>query len=140
MYESSSQVPDHIWGFAKKYILEFHSALIACSQSFSRLEGKWMAPPPGVFKINVNGATFEIDRNSSVGVVIRDAVGNIHAACCKYLQGQYLMKEVEALAMECGLLLAKEQKLSQIILESYALIAVTSVSEAETSGCLGHVY
>ena len=50
------------------------------------------------------------------------------------------MKEVEALAMECGLLLAKEQKLSQIILESYALSAVTSVSEAETSGCLGHVY
>ena len=50
------------------------------------------------------------------------------------------MKEVEALAMECGLLLAKEQKLSQIILESYALTAVTSVSEAETSGCLGHVY
>ena len=66
MYESSSQVPDHIWGFAKKYILEFHSALIACSQSFSRLEGKWIASPPGVFKINVNGATFEIDRNSSV--------------------------------------------------------------------------
>ena len=50
------------------------------------------------------------------------------------------MKEVEALAMECGLLLAKEQKLSQIILESYALTAVTSVSKAETSGCLGHVY
>ena len=140
VYESSSQVPDHIWGFAKKYILEFHSALIACSQSFSRLEGKWIAPPPGVFKINVNGATFEIDRNSSVGVVIKDVAGNIHVACCKYLQGQYLMKEVEALAMECGLLLAKEQKLSQIILESYALTAVTSVSEAETSGYLGHVY
>ena len=85
MYESSSQVPDHIWGFAKKYILEFQSALIACSQSFSRLEGKWIAPPLGVFKINVNGATFEIDRNSSVGVVIRDAAGNIHAACCNYL-------------------------------------------------------
>ena len=30
-------------------------------------------PPLGVFKINVDGATSENDRNSSVGVVIRDA-------------------------------------------------------------------
>ena len=52
------------------------------------------------------------------------------------------MEEVEALAIECGLLLAKdkEQKLSQIILESDVLTTVTSVTTAETSGCLGHVY
>ena len=50
--ESSSQVLDHIWGFAKKYILEFKSASIACSQSWTQSEGKWIAPPPGLFKIN----------------------------------------------------------------------------------------
>ena len=44
------------------------------------------------------------------------------------------------LAMECGLLLAKEQKLSHIILEFDALTSVTSVIAAETSGFLGHVY
>ena len=93
-----------------------------------------------MFKINVDGATSEIDRNSSVGVVIRDATGNVHAACCRYLQGQYLVEEVEALAMECGLLLAKEHELSQIILESDTLTAVSNVTAAETSGCLGHVY
>ena len=75
-----------------------------------------------------------------MGVVIRDAAGNILSACCKYLQGQYLVEEAEALAMECGLLLAKEQKLSQIILESDALTAVTSVIAAENGGCLGHIY
>ena len=50
------------------------------------------------------------------------------------------MEKVEALAMECGLLLAKEQKLSHIILESDALTAVTSVIAVETSGYLYHVY
>ena len=50
------------------------------------------------------------------------------------------MEKVEALAMECGLLLAKEQKLSHIILEFDALTSVTSVIAAETSGFLGHVY
>ena len=97
-------------------------------------------PPPGVFKINVDGATSENERNSSVGVVIRDAAGIVHVVCCKYLQGQYSMEEVKALAMECCLILAKEQKLSQIILEFNALTAVSSVIAAETNGCLGHVY
>ena len=40
VYESSSQIPNHIWGFAKKHILEFRSALSASSQSLSRLEGR----------------------------------------------------------------------------------------------------
>ena len=97
-------------------------------------------PPPRFFKINVNGATFENERNSSVGVVIRDVAGNVHVACCKYLQGQYSVEEVEALAMKCGLILAKEQKLSHIILEFDALTAVTSVIAAKTNGYLGHVY
>ena len=140
VYESSSRIPDHIWGLAKKYIFEFQSASIACSQSLSWSEGKWLAHPLVVFKINVDGATSESEKNSSVRVVIRDATGDILAACCKYLQGQYLVEEVEALAMECGPLLAKEQKLSQIILESDALTMVTSVIAAENGGCLGHIY
>ena len=94
MHEFSSQVLDHIWGFARNFILEFKRALIACSQSLSRSEGKWIAPPLRVFKINVDGATSKIDRNSSVGVVIRDATGNVHSACCRYIQGQYSVEEV----------------------------------------------
>ena len=97
-------------------------------------------PPPGVFKINIDGATSENERNSSVGVVIRDATGTVHVACCKYLQGRYSVEEVEALAMEWRLILAKEQKISQIILESDSLTAVHSVIATETNGCLGHVY
>ena len=102
-----------IFGVLQRNIfLNSKSASKACAQSLSRSEGKWLVPPPGVFKINIDGATSDGEKNSSVGVVIRDSVGNIVATCCKYLQGQYLVEEVEALAMECGLLLAKEQKLS----------------------------
>ena len=85
VHESSSQFPDHIWSYARKYILEFKSASIASSQQLARTEEKWTAPPLGVFKINVDGATSENERNSSVGVVIRDTTGTIHVACCKYL-------------------------------------------------------
>ena len=140
VYESSIQIPDHIWGFAKKFILESRSALSANSQRLSRSEGIWCAPPPGVFKINVDGATSESEKNSSVGVIIRDVADDIIAACCKYLQGRYLVEEVEGLAMECGLLLAKEQMIPQIILESDALTAVSSVVAVDIDGCFGHIY
>ena len=75
-----------------------------------------------------------------MGVVIRDTIGTVHIACYKYLQGRYSMEEVEALAMEWSLIFAKEQKLSQIILELDSLTAVHSVIAAKTNGCLGHVY
>ena len=72
VHESSSQFSDHIWSYARKYIIEFKSASVACSQQLAQTEEKWIAPPPGVFKINVDGATSKNERNSSVGVVIRD--------------------------------------------------------------------
>ena len=50
------------------------------------------------------------------------------------------MDEVEVLAIECDLILAREQKLPQIILESDALTAVNSAIAVETNGSLGHVY
>ena len=126
--------------FVSTFINRFKRGLIACSQNLSQSEGKWLEPSPGVFKINVDGATSEVDRNSSVGVVIRDAAGKVHVAYYKYLQGQYSVEEVEALAMECGLLLAKEHMLSKIVLESDALTAIANVTTAVTGGCLGHVY
>ena len=82
MHKSTSQFPDHIWSFAQKYILEFKSTSIACSQRLAQTKEKWTAPPPGVFKINVDGATSKNERNSSVEVVIRDAAGTVHVACC----------------------------------------------------------
>ena len=50
------------------------------------------------------------------------------------------MEEVEGLAMECGLLLAKEQMIPQIILESDSLTTVSSVIAADFDGCVGHIY
>ena len=106
----------------------------------AKAEGKWIAPPRGSFKINVDGATSENERNSSVGVVIRDVNSKVLAACCNYLQGQYFVEEVEAMAIERGLLLAKEYKLPDIILESDALNVVSNITAANSSGWLGHVY
>ena len=90
-------------------------------------------------KINVDGATFEDGRNSSVGAVIRDSCGAVIAACGKFLQGQFSVSKVEALAMESGILLAQGMKLSRIIVESDALSVVSSVNGAFIEGSIGHL-
>ena len=53
-------------------------------------------------------------------------------ACGKFLQGQFSIKEVEALAMEVGILLARDMKLSQIIVESDAIRSEEHTSELQS--------
>ena len=101
---------------------------------------RWTPSPPGVFKVNVDGATLEDGRNSSVGAIIRDSCGAVIAACCKYLQGHYSVAEVEALAVEVGILLAHNMKISQVIIESNAVSTVSDISAKLVDGSLGHLY
>ena len=101
---------------------------------------RWTPPPPGVFKVNVDGATLEDGRNSSVGAIIRDSCGAVIAACCKYLQGHYSVAEVEALAVEAGISLAHNMKISQVIIESYAESTISDISAKLVDGSLGHLY
>ena len=77
---------------------------------------RWTPPPPGVFKVNVDGVTSVDGRNSSVGAIIRDSCGAVIAACCKYLQGQFSVAEVEAIAVEAGIFLARDRKIPQVII------------------------
>ena len=101
---------------------------------------RWTPPPPGVFKVNVDGATSEDGRNSSVWAVIRDSCGAITVACCKYFQGHYSVVEVEALAVDAGILLAHNMKISQVIIESDAVSTVSDIFAKLVDGSLGHLY
>ena len=47
--------------------------------------------------------------------------------------------EVEWVAVETGILLAKELKISNIIIESDVLAVIQSVEKGEIGGCLGHL-
>ena len=73
---------------------------------------RWVAPLAGMVKINVDGATSENGRNSSMGVIIKDSQGLVVAACSRYLFGLFTASEVKVLAIECGILFAQELELS----------------------------
>ena len=90
--------------------------------------------------MNVDGATSVDGRNSNARVVIRDSCGAVIAACCKYFQGHFSVAKVEALAVECGILLARDMKISQVIIESDAACIVSHINDKLVDGFLGHLY
>ena len=88
----------------------------------------------------MDGDTSENGRNSSVGVIIRDSKGMTVAACANYLSGQFSALKTETVAVECGILLAQEMGLAQIIIETDALSVVQSIAASEFDGGMGHLY
>nr|XP_023926797.1 uncharacterized protein LOC112038229 [Quercus suber] len=99
----------------------------------------WSPPPPGVFKINVDGSSSDLEEFSSIGVVIRDCKGQTIAAFCKPLQSHYTAELVEVLAMEQGILLAQELQLSQVMFESDALSVINAINDSAFGTPYGHI-
>ena len=93
-----------------------------------------------MYKVNVDGATSGDGQSSGVGVVIRNSKGEPIAALCKLLPRQFLSLETEILALEHGILLAKEMELTHVILELDALTVVQDIQAKEFNGSLGHLY
>ena len=88
---------------------------------------------------NVDEVTSERGRKSSIGVIIRDFKGEVAAGFCRLLLGNFSVLETEALAMEAGVLLAKELGLQQIIIESDSLLVVQYIAAKEVSGETCHI-
>ncbi|KAL0001252.1 hypothetical protein SO802_015033 [Lithocarpus litseifolius] len=107
-FESKCQLPSQIWSYAWSFHQDYRGALVTLNMSPTAKNNRWTPPPLGVFKINVDGATSEDGRNSSVGAIIRDSCGAVIAAYGKYLQGQFSIAEMEALVVESRILLARD--------------------------------
>lgn len=70
VFESKCQLLSQISSFAMRFLQEYRGAWATMNTSPKAKNNRWFPPPPGVFKINVDGVTFEDGRNSSVGAII----------------------------------------------------------------------
>lgn len=93
----------------------------------------------GKYKVNVDGATSEDGKPSNIGVIIRDSRSETIATMCMPLPGQYTSLETKTIAIEKGVLLAKEMGLQQIMLETDTLTVAQSLATSDKDGCLGHL-
>ena len=77
---------------------EFHAAQPSANspqQQHSR--ASWQPPPLDLYKINYDGATFDSENMSGIGVVIRDSQGSAVAALSQQLPRRYHAAEIETL-------------------------------------------
>ena len=136
VFENVSFSDEQIWCSANTMRWEFEEASAVYCQSQINEATRWEVPPSGWVKINVDGATFSDGRPSSVGVIIRDSKGETMAALCEVLQGQYSSLETEIVALEKGILLAKEMALTQVIFESDALTLIQEILSKESNALI----
>ena len=100
----------------------------------------WSVPPPGVFKVNVDGAcSIVFGGSSGVNVVIRDGSGLVIAALSKLLPSNFPVEWTELFAIEQGLMLAQDMDLPQVMIESDALLAILAINQGNTRGEVGHL-
>ena len=135
VHESKSSPHSQIWNLAVRTQADYENGAQYCMvQQQQDSDVGWAAPPPDVYKINVDGATAGNGCRSSVGVVIRDCRGMVVTAAYRVLNGEYGAAVTEALAVEEGIRLAIEMELQRIIVESDAYGVVDAINESNGNG------
>ena len=87
VFEAEVQTPGQGWSFARRIIQDYKEASNLCNCGTVSDIPKWRAPPVGMYKITVDGATSEDGRPLNIGVIIRDSRSETILAMCLSLPG-----------------------------------------------------
>ncbi|XP_075649953.1 uncharacterized protein LOC142620475 [Castanea sativa] len=139
VHEGNCLSHQQVWQIAKNVVEDSYNAADWDFPQLRPLPTKWNLPPPGFFKVNVDGATSNLGGNSSVGAIIRDYTGQVIAANYKILKAGYSADLVETLALLHGVMLAQELHLSRVLMESDALAVIQAVNDKCTGCRSGHI-
>ena len=139
IFDDSGTPPGQVWEMANRTLSEYKAACTLPVFSSPPAPSVWQAPPPGFYKVNVDGAAFDDDRPSGIGVVIRDCLGSFIAASSKVLQTAFSAETTEALALQEGVLFASVLGISHVLVESDALSVIQGIFGCDTSSEQGHI-
>ncbi|KAK2648631.1 hypothetical protein Ddye_016120 [Dipteronia dyeriana] len=92
-----------------------HSGAKISSTESQREICHWRPPNVGVYKINTDAATNDLNRRIGYGIIIRNSAGFVKAAAAKIVKAMLSPLIEEALAVKNGILLALESE--EVILQ-----------------------
>ena len=88
----------------------------------------WSPPPPSLYKVNVDAATFKDIGATRIGVVIRDSLGKVAMVLCRKLNASLGPLEAESKALEVGILFAQCRGCSAVVLEGDSLVLINALA------------
>ena len=105
-----------------------------------RRAAKWMCPPQGRLKINVDGSYMEEQGCGGIGVIIRNDSGMCMAALSRPVDYAHSVIHVEAEAMKAGLLLAIYQGWDYVEVETDCAMLVDALKgDGEDWSMIGRI-
>ncbi|XP_075636907.1 uncharacterized protein LOC142609178 [Castanea sativa] len=93
------------------------------------LPEKWNPLAQGCYKVNVDGAMFNKRKQTGIGVVIRDDVGEVIAAMSKRMAVPLGALETEAKAMETAVCFAVDVGIRDVIFEGDSLLIYNALHD-----------
>ncbi|KAK9986954.1 hypothetical protein SO802_031905 [Lithocarpus litseifolius] len=118
---------------AEQYLLEFKSAQVRVSRGMAETVrvARWVPPIPNQYKINFDGAVFSNVDVVGLGVVIRDAYGQVIGSLAERIPILNLAATIEALACRRALPFAKELSIFDTVCEGDAELIIKALLDRE---------
>ncbi|XP_048494767.1 uncharacterized protein LOC125494918 [Beta vulgaris subsp. vulgaris] len=132
MIFNSKKTPHHVlFARVNRYVEENGSYMQKIYHTRVHPQGsprKWVAPPDGIYKINVD-ASLAVDGWIGLGVIVRDAQGTVLFAAVRRVRAHWSAEIAEAKAIEMALRLGQRYGLKEVIVESDCQTVVSRLSK-----------
>jgi ribonuclease HI len=141
VHEGIFQSPLSTHSFIDRFLTDIDLAKLGqvpCASPQTTTGQKWIAPPAGLFKINVDAATSKNSAISSIAAVVRREDGEFVGASSVVLKGITDPETLEAMACREGFAVAADLLVQRFRLASDCSNVVRNI-QGEGMGIYGHI-
>ena len=101
---------------------------------------RWKPPPPGMVKVNFDGAIFSTQSSAGLGMVVRDQAGLVLATLSQKIPLPTSVETVEVIAARRALIFALELDFESVMVVGDSEIIINTIREKTLlSSNLGHI-
>nr|POE53100.1 putative ribonuclease h protein [Quercus suber] len=131
------KIPDQARALVQEFnhLRPIHSKIPRTARSV-----RWKPPPPGLVKVNFDGALFSTQSSAGLGLVVWDSTGLVLAALSQEIPLPTSIETVEVIAARRALLFAKELGFERVMIEGDSEIIINAIREQTLlASDLGHI-